>query len=298
MTVMKNLNIEIYKKKRKRMKIKRRILLLSFFTALFITSVYCGGRYLVDKPILNSDDGQVYAKLPDSIDSGYSGENNEDSKSADNKGDDQRDGNKENTQRDQEQQKSKVAYLTFDDGPTPSITPRILDILKEYDIKATFFVIGNLAERNPGIILKAADEGHVIANHSYTHIYKDIYSSTEKFMSDLMKADEVIKKIIPGYDVRIMRFPGGSFGADREKFRQAVAEAGYRYIDWNALNGDAEANNVSVEKQLENIKKTSNGKNNLIILMHDAPGKETTVEALPSIIEYLVSQGYTFEVLQ
>ncbi len=186
----------------------------------------------------------------------------------------------------------KVAYLTFDDGPS-SITPQILDILKRYDVKATFFVIGNLAKKNPSIIKREIVEGHIVANHSCTHNFKKLYSSTEQFRTEVEKTDEILKNIIgTEYNIRLFRFPGGSFGSKLQPYRDVLMNIGYNYIDWNALNGDAEAKIVAPAKQLSNIKETVRGKNCVVILMHDANIKKTTVETLPGIIEFLFSEGY------
>ncbi|WP_026477440.1 polysaccharide deacetylase family protein [Alkaliphilus transvaalensis] len=193
----------------------------------------------------------------------------------------------------------KVAYLTFDDGPSPKITPQILDILKDYDIKATFFVIGDLAEKYPDILLRIHSEGHLIANHTYSHNYKHIYSHPKKLIAELEKTDELFTSILGSQYKRssFMRFPGGSFGEKLKPFRQAVTAAGYINIDWNVVNGDAEGNNVSPEKQLKRLQETLQNKREAVILMHDSNTKQTTVDALPDLIEYIMSQGYVFEIL-
>lgn len=193
----------------------------------------------------------------------------------------------------------KVAYLTFDDGPAPHITNAILDILREENVKATFFSIGNLAEVFPDEIRRQYEEGHGIGNHTYTHKFRQIYADPQNFVDELIKTEGVYKSIL-GEDktFRLIRFPGGSFGDKLEPFREAVNEAGFAYIDWNCVNGDAETLDYqSPQKLLSRVKETTGSKSGLIVLMHDAPGKETTVEALPSIIEYLRSKGYEFELL-
>ncbi len=192
----------------------------------------------------------------------------------------------------------KVAYLTFDDGPSPGVTPLILDILKEQNIKATFFVIGKLAETHPELLLRIQEEGHLISNHTYTHNYKSIYSNPQSFLAELRKTDGVLEGILgDGYQSKIIRFPGGSFGERLKPFREAVQEAGYFSIDWNVLNGDAEARVVSPQRQLERIKETLQNKKEAVVLMHDSGTKENTAEALPAIIEHLRSQGYIFKTL-
>lgn len=193
----------------------------------------------------------------------------------------------------------KVAYLTFDDGPSSNLTPQILDILKKYDIKATFFLIGKMANKNSDLVKRENDEGHSVCIHSYSHDYNHIYSSTENFLADIKKCEMVIKSILgEEYDSKLIRFPGGAFDNKKlDHFKEVIKKAGYRYIDWNALNGDAEANYVTVDKLILRLKETAAGQEHLVILMHDAPAKETTVQALPSIIEYLKNEGYEFKTL-
>ncbi|HEY8891882.1 MAG TPA: polysaccharide deacetylase family protein [Clostridium sp.] len=192
----------------------------------------------------------------------------------------------------------KIAYLTFDDGPSPKTTPGILKILDNYKIKATFFIVGSRAIIRPDLVKMEAEDGQSIGNHTYSHEYKYIYSNTNTFIKDVNKCDTVLKSIIGGYNSKILRFPGGSFGAKEAPFRVAIKKAGYHYIDWNDLTGDAEGQNIPVNKLLNNIKKNTKGKEHVVILMHDAPDKQTTVQALPQVIEYLKSQGYSFNTLK
>lgn len=193
----------------------------------------------------------------------------------------------------------KIAYLTFDDGPSKVVTPQILDILKEYNVKATFFVIGSMAEKSPELLKRIYEEGHTIANHTYSHIYAYIYKNSTNFINDLEKSNETIRAMLgQDYQVNnIMRFPGGSFGAQKKSMIKAVTNAGYRYFDWNSLNGDAEGLNFSKEILVNRFIETAKGKKKLIVLMHDTDIKYTTVEALSEIIEYLIDNEYTFGVL-
>lgn len=192
----------------------------------------------------------------------------------------------------------KVAYLTFDDGPSTNNTPKILDILKKYNIKATFFVIGQCAEQNSELVKREVAEGHVVGNHTYSHNMKRIYSNPSVFVSDLDKGDKTLKSIIGNdYNLKLVRFPGGSFGGRLAPYREAAKKAGYHYVDWNDLTGDAEHNSVPVNGLLDELKKYTT-QDHVVILMHDAPAKVTTVEALPQVIEYLQSKGYSFETLK
>jgi len=191
----------------------------------------------------------------------------------------------------------KFAYLTFDDGPSVNVTPKILDILDKYNIKATFFVTGINAEAHTQIIKQIYEKGHLIANHSYDHDYSKLYVSTTTLIGEIEKTYDIIKKIIPTYSTKIFRFPGGSQGKD-ESFKLAVKSDNYAYYDWNALSGDAEGNLLSKEELIARTKETLNTKSSAIILMHDSNVKTTTVDALPAIIEYLINNGYEFKTLE
>lgn len=192
----------------------------------------------------------------------------------------------------------KIAYLTFDDGPSTNNTPKILDILKKNNIKATFFVIGENAEKNSELIKREVAEGHVVGNHTYSHNMKYIYADTNNLINDLDKGDKVLKSIIGNeYNLKLIRFPGGSFGTRLAPYREAVKKAGYHYVDWNDLNGDAERSNVPVSALMDELEKYT-AEDHVVILMHDAPAKVTTEQALPQAIEFLKSKGYTFETLK
>lgn len=107
----------------------------------------------------------------------------------------------------------KSVYLTFDDGPSKSVTPLILDLLKKENIPATFFVLGSRAELNPTILKREYEEGHYIANHGYSHIYSNIYSSKEAILEEYNKTENAIKNILGlEYNSHLFRFPGGSTG--------------------------------------------------------------------------------------
>lgn len=188
---------------------------------------------------------------------------------------------------------NKVAYLTFDDGPSTEVTPEVLDILKKENVQATFFVVGKMCKSNPDLLRREKAEGHSIGNHSYSHDYKIIYSSSDNFLRDFKQSEDIITSIIGPHDTSLIRFPGGSF--NRNSFKQVAANAGYRYVDWNCVTGDAEVSLASVDRLLLRFNETMENQNNLIILMHDAPSKSTTPKALPQIIQILKSKGYTFK---
>lgn len=192
---------------------------------------------------------------------------------------------------------AKVIYLTFDDGPSAN-TGKILDILKKYNVKATFFVIKN--ETYSSYYKRIVDEGHSIALHSWSHEYSDIYRSTDAYFNDLNKiSDYVYEKA--GVRTRLLRFPGGSSNTVSRSYCRGImsrlavltAEKGYVYFDWNSANNDATGQNLSVS-QLRAAANSYGGRSPLVMLMHDAAAKYRTVEALPGIIEYYKSLGYYF----
>lgn len=191
---------------------------------------------------------------------------------------------------------SKTIYLTFDDGPGAH-TARLLDILKNYDVKVTFFVTGYNNNYND-LLKREADEGHTVGLHSYTHNYELIYSSMEAYMEDLLKIQDKVKEYT-GIESKIIRFPGGSSNTISRRYRtkimtdltKKVEEIGFRYFDWTISSGDA-GNTKDPNKIVENvISGIKEGEPN-IVLMHDI--KSYSVDAVGRIIEYGLSNGYTF----
>ena len=192
----------------------------------------------------------------------------------------------------------KIAYLTFDDGPSATTTFGILKTLDKYNIKATFFIIGNMAIRYPDLVRKEFADKQAIGNHSYSHNYKYIYSNTNIFISDINKCETILTSILGSkFTSKLVRFPGGSFGEKLKPFRETLKLNGYNYIDWNDITGDADGQDIPVNKLLDNLKKYTKGKEHVVILMHDGSTKATTVQALPQVIEYLKSQKYSFKTL-
>ena len=193
----------------------------------------------------------------------------------------------------------KSVYLTFDDGPSKTVTPLILDLLKKENIKATFFVLGSRVELNPSIVRREYEEGHFIANHGYSHMYAKIYSSTNAVLDEYNKTKQaIINSIGVEYDGHLFRFPGGSTGGKyhslKKEAKLLLNENQIGYIDWNALSSDA-AGAKTKEELLENIKQTVGEKKTVVILMHDAGDKILTYEVLPEIIQYLKEKGYNFK---
>lgn len=193
----------------------------------------------------------------------------------------------------------KKAYLTFDDGPTTKATGKILDVLKEEDVKATFFVVGKHVKENPDLVKREYDEGHYIANHGYNHNNKLLYKDMESFKNEVVSTDLEISKAIgvENYCSHIFRFPNGFMShiyINQKKDALKVLESiNYVYVDWNCLNRDSERK-YSNSQLINNLKKTAKNKGNLIILMHDTADVNKTYNVLKDSISYLKTQGYEF----
>ena len=195
---------------------------------------------------------------------------------------------------------TKRAFLTFDDGPS-EVTNQILDTLKQEKVKATFFVLGSNVKTLPNVVKRIYDEGHYIANHGYSHVYSKIYASPQTVLDEFNQCNDAVKEAIqvPEYNSHLFRFPGGLAGGKyatiKNEANELLKQNEVMHVDWNSLTGDAETNNLSIEFELQRLRETSEGKNSLVILMHDAQAKKTTADALPNIIAYLKEQGYKFE---
>ena len=197
-------------------------------------------------------------------------------------------------------QETKRVFLTFDDGPTQAVTPYILDLLKQENIKATFFVLGNRVKANPELIQREYEEGHYIANHGYTHKYSQIYQNNQTVLDEYNYTEQCIQEALqnPNYHSKVFRFPGGSVGgyynSIKKKAKQYLRDNGIVSLDWNSLSKDAEGVNTK-EALLQNVIDTIGQKESVVILMHDAADKILTYETLPDIIQYLRDNGYEFK---
>lgn len=193
----------------------------------------------------------------------------------------------------------KRVFLTFDDGPSSNITPLILDVLKENNIKATFFTLGSRVVQNPEIVKRAYEEGHYIANHGYTHVYSTIYASEAALFDEYNRTEEAIRNAIgvPEYSSHLFRFPGGSVGGKyhsvKKEYIKKLDEQDILYVDWNCLNEDASGSRTK-EQLVQFIKNSSVNKNSVVVLMHDAGDKILTYETLQEVIDYFKENGYTF----
>lgn len=186
-------------------------------------------------------------------------------------------------------------YLTFDDGPSTN-TQKILDILDQYDVKATFFVLGKESDSAKESLKKIVEAGHTLAMHSYTHKYSDVYESVESFAADFAKEQEYLYDVT-GVVCNVYRFPGGSSNTvskiNMKDCAKYLDSQGVRFFDWNISSGDGGSYLVPVETLVENCTKNISKHSTSVILMHDSAGKSTTVEALPTIIETILEMEDT-----
>jgi len=198
---------------------------------------------------------------------------------------------------------TKIAYLTFDDGPSQN-TLAILKILKQYNIKATFFVNGQ--PKYESLYKQISDDGHTFGNHTYSHDYKKIYSSASNFKMDIKKLDIFLTAITGKKPNHILRFPGGSnntisnnYGGIKtmDPIIEEMSKSDYTYFDWNVDSSDALIFRQKKDIIVREVLTQSTEHKHPIILMHDLDPKTTTVQALPEIIKGLQNQGFVFDVL-
>lgn len=204
----------------------------------------------------------------------------------------------------------KEIFLTFDDGPSYN-TPKVLSILKKYNVHGTFFTLGQNIESsdvNKKYIKEIYESGNAIANHTYSHDFKRLYPGNSVnpniFIEELNKTNRAIKNILgENFDTKVMRMPGGYMS--REYYKDAnlasldnkLKDKGIVSIDWNADSGDATGNNVADNKIVSKAIKDAGNSEDIILLMHDTGAKDTTVQALPQVIEHFQKNGYTFKVI-
>lgn len=201
----------------------------------------------------------------------------------------------------------KVVFLTFDDGTSKTVTPEILKVLENEGVKATFFITGanleNGGEEARELLKKEFESGHAIANHSYSHDVKKLYPGRsldmEAFKADFEKNDKLLKDILgENFSTRVIRCPGGYMSwKNMEPLDNYLSENNMASIDWNALNEDAQGRKKSADELVQCAIKSSEGKEMVVLLMHDTYKKEETAKALPQIIKYFKDNGYVFKTL-
>lgn len=195
---------------------------------------------------------------------------------------------------------SKRVFLTFDDGPSKIVTTAILDVLKQENVKATFFLLGSRVELYPDIVKRQYDEGHYLASHGYSHVYSQLYASPQSVLDEHNKCMTAIRNAIgeQEYNSHLFRFPGGYTGG---KYAQIKEEADLLleqneilHVDWNALIADS-AGATTTEEFIAELEKTVPKYNSVVVLMHDNGTKQSTAQALPTIIQYFRERGFEFE---
>lgn len=198
--------------------------------------------------------------------------------------------------------KHKEVFLTFDDGPSRHNTEKILDILIKNNVKASFFIIGENAQRNKSVLKKLNENGMGIYPHCYNHNYKQLYESKESYMEDLKKCIDIINESDISGNEKYVRMPGGSNNSNVNKknmkdIKNGILKSGYNYIDWNVDSMDAYTKKISVDTIKRNVTKESQNTRIAVILFHDSEIKINTIEALQYIIDFYKTHGYEFKTL-
>lgn len=196
-----------------------------------------------------------------------------------------------NNSESKEPEAAHKVYLTFDDGPS-IYTTEIMDILEQYNVKATFFVVGKESDAAKEFLKEIVDRGHSVGIHSYSHNYSRIYESVDSFAEDFTKLRDYVYDVT-GVKSNLYRFPGGSSNTvsdvDVQLLVDYLNEQGVTFYDWNISSGDGGSVELPVENLVENCTKDISKWNTSIILLHDSGDKRTTVDALPEIIENILA---------
>lgn len=195
--------------------------------------------------------------------------------------------------------RENTMYLTFDDGPS-DLTPEFLQVLEEKDVKATFFVVGKTDETSKERYRQIVAAGHTLGMHSYSHDYKKIYQSVERFLDDYYQLFTLLKEET-GVKPSVFRFPGGSINSyNVGVYQEIIAEMvrrGFRFFDWSLSAEDAAKLSPTAAAICDGILTRAEGRSRGIVLMHDSYHCKTTLEALPRLIDGLREKGYTLEPL-
>lgn len=184
-----------------------------------------------------------------------------------------------------------TVYLTFDDGPS-KLTPKVLDILRDEGVQATFFVLGEQAEARPEMVRRMVEEGHALGNHTYNHRYKELYSDFSVFWDQVQKTEKVLADIT-GKGTRLVRAPGGTFGHFDALYYHYLSLAGYEVHDWNIDSEDSRRPGMTAESIYRTVEKGP-FRHESIVLMHDSSSHEESVKALPRVIRLFKEKGYAF----
>lgn len=326
--------IKIMRKKRKKNRRKENfIIITAVFLALFI---FLGGKYALD--VIYQNKSQVQNKNNQSEQKETSDNNSKEKQSESEKETEQKDSNgidfaesgnhiksadsyaydtaeiRDYIMSKKEYTGKKMVFLTFDDGVTPGVTDKALDILKEKQVPATFFVVGKtLNDQAKPYLERQLKEGHGIAIHSFSHDYNKLYPKRVPNPATIKEEAEKtmlrLKELLGDkFNTRVWRYPGGHMSwkglENAGNGDETLKSLGLEWIDWNSLSGDAEPLKVRPTNKEEMLKyvKTSlsywKQQNVAVVLMHDSQGKNLTLETLPSIIDYFKSNGYEFGILK
>lgn len=196
----------------------------------------------------------------------------------------------------------KIVYLTFDDGPSEENTEKILNILDEYGVKATFFVSGQFGDKEfrSEMYRREMEAGHTVALHTFSHDYTGIYDSVDAYFKDLNKIYTEVYEAT-GVQPNLIRFPGGSLNSyNGGIYQQLIAEVtrrGFTYHDWLVSSEDAAHESWSASQEMEAIRNGCENRTKIVLLCHDTDSQDCTVNALPDMLDYLLEEGYEFRAL-
>ena len=195
----------------------------------------------------------------------------------------------------------KTIYLTFDDGPSSNITPKLIKLLKENNVHATFFIVGYEAKENEKLVKEESDNGNCIGIHTYTHDYTQIYASKAAYMSDFNKTKKLLKEIT-GKTPTVCRMPGGSNNGycNASLGRSIVKELrsqGFKVTDWEASYGDSTVKPTKASTLAHRAIKEIKWYDSPVILAHDSSEKETSYEATKTLLKYFKKKNYAFSTI-
>lgn len=194
------------------------------------------------------------------------------------------------------QRAGKVAYITIDDGPSKN-TEAILAVLRSKGVKATFFLLGKNAEKYPQAVKDIVADGNAIGNHSYSHVYAQIYASPDTLKDEIVHTNNIIQGVLgQDYKVTLFRFPGGLKQGD-PAYTQVVYDLGMDFYAWSIDSQDSVGGKSSSDVIVQKINSQLGSQKHPVILIHDADNKDTTVQALPAIIDNLRAKGFSFDVI-
>lgn len=200
-------------------------------------------------------------------------------------------GKRQQSEKTYETPEQPTVYLTFDDGPS-KLTSQVLDILDKENVKATFFALGEQAQAHPALVKRIVQDGHTLGNHSYNHVYKELYSDFQTFWDQIQRSEDLFASLA---DTRpqLVRAPGGTYTNFDAYYYYLLDQAGYSVVDWNVDSGDSKRLRVPANEIWQTIK-GSPLEHEINILFHDGSGHESTVEVLPQVISYYKKLGYAF----